>query len=67
MKTLIHGAVGPYRAAAGVETPVRLGLDSEVVITELHGKYYEQTRVGNLYHACMTAGVIFSRSGCNSR
>lgn len=59
METLIKGAVGPFRAAPGVETPIRLGQDSETVVMEIHGKYYEQTRLGNLFFACMTAGVIF--------
>lgn len=59
METLIKGAVGPYRASSGVETPIRLGQDSETVTMEIHGKYYEQMRLGNLFIACMTAGVIF--------
>jgi hypothetical protein len=59
METVARGAVGPFRAAAGVETPLRLGQDSELVVTELHGKYYETCRLGNIFFACMTAGVIF--------
>lgn len=59
METLIKGAVGPYRAGSGVETNIRLGQDSETVVTELHGKYYETSLRGNVFHATMTAGVIF--------
>ena len=59
MQTTVKGAVGPYRVASGVESPIRLGQDSETIVTELHGKYYESSLRGNVFHATMTAGVIF--------
>lgn len=59
METVARGAIGPFRGGPGVETPLRLGQDSELVVTELHGKYYETCRLGNIFYACMTAGVIF--------
>jgi hypothetical protein len=58
MDALIKLISGAFRASPGVETRGRSGLDSELVVTELHGKYYEVCRLGNIFFACMTAGVI---------
>ena len=64
METLIKGSVGPFRGSDGVDTPLRLGRDSELIVTELHGKYYEQSLRGNLFHATIdTAGVALAVAG----
>lgn len=49
MEQVVKGTIGPYRGREGTDTPVRLGIDSEVVVTELHGKYYETAFRRNLY------------------
>lgn len=43
----------------GIEAAMRQGRGGEALVTELHGKYFEQTYRGNVFWACMTAGVIF--------
>jgi hypothetical protein len=49
MSALLNGVVGPsrYGKGTGETIPVRLGPSGEVA--ELHGKYFEQARSGNLY------------------
>jgi hypothetical protein len=41
---------------------MRLGRGGEQIVTELHGRYYEQTNRGNIFtaHAIVTAPVIYT-------
>jgi hypothetical protein len=55
----IESQVGPELMSDGASTALRLGRTGEQIVTELHGRYYEQTVRGALYWATMTAGVIF--------
>ena len=59
MSIQIQAQVGPQVVADGSATIPRLGKTGEQVAVELHGKYAEQTYRGNVFWACMTAGVIF--------
>lgn len=63
---LTEGTVGPQVIADGVQANVRLGKGAEVVVTELHGKYYEQSYRGNIFWATMPAGVIFPAAGATA-
>jgi len=58
MITEIQGQVGPQTGSDGVIMTSRFGKTGENIVTELHGKYAEQTYRGNVFWACMTAGVI---------
>lgn len=55
----IIGQVGPQVLTDGVTAQVRQGKGAELVVVELRGKYAEQTYRGNVFWACMSAGVIF--------
>jgi hypothetical protein len=55
----LEGQVGPQTLQDGARNEVRLGRLGATIVTELHGKYLEQSLRGNVYSACMTAGVIF--------
>ena len=55
MATLIEGQVGPQTAFDGMETPPRLGKSAEQIVTELHGRYYEQVYRGNVFFAAAQA------------
>lgn len=61
-----EGVVGPQVVADGALTDFRVGKGGEQLVTELHGKYYEQTARGNVFWACMTAGVIFPAPGATA-
>src|SRR5437870_6134728 len=64
---LIQGQVGPQVVSDGTETTPRLGRSSEVIVTELHGKYYESNFRGNLFHATIdTGGVALAVAGTAS-
>ncbi len=54
----IESQVGPQTQSDGVHASLRLGRTGEQVVTELHGRYYEQGVRGLIYWATMTAGVI---------
>lgn len=57
---LIQGQVGPASAqsvAAGATPAVRLGQQGDVVVSELHGRYYETTYRRAGYSASITTGV----------
>lgn len=59
----ITGQVGPSVNSDGVATePVRQTRTGELAVTEVHGRYYEQSRRGNLFlaRAIVTAPVIFT-------
>lgn len=55
----IQGIVGPVISSDTAGVRLRMGKAAEQVVTELHGKYAEQTYRGNVFWACMSAGVIF--------
>lgn len=58
----IQQQVGPQILSDGVSAIPRLGKTGENIVTELHGRYYEQASRGNLYvaHAIVTAPVIYT-------
>lgn len=58
MDVQVMGQVGPTLLSDGATAAFRQGRSAEQVITELHGKYAEQTLRGNTFWATMTAGVI---------
>ncbi len=62
MPQILGGTVGPQTNTGDGSTPpagLRQGRAGETVVTELHGKYYEQSYRGRVFWATMTAGVIF--------
>lgn len=52
--------VGPQQLADGSQAAPRLGNSGEVVITELHGRYYEQVKRGNVFLASNQAAQAVS-------
>jgi hypothetical protein len=56
------GKVGPQSGSDGTDTPMRLGRSGEQIVTELHGRYYEQAVRGKLFmaQAIVTAPVIYT-------
>jgi hypothetical protein len=54
----IQGQVGPQVVADGTTPTIRSEKSGALVVIELRGKYAEQTYRGNVFWACMTAGVI---------
>ena len=62
----LDGVVGPQVLQDGAPSAARLGRSSELIVTELHGKYYEQTYRGNIFWATMSAGVIFPAPGATA-
>ena len=59
MSIELDAVVGPQVLQDGVPNALRIGRLSELIVAELHGKYYEQTFRGNLFWSTMSAGVIF--------
>lgn len=57
MPLTIGGQVGPTVAGDNTYPPVRLGRTAEVVVGELHGRFFEQVSRGNVY-SIGTAGVL---------
>lgn len=57
-----QAAVGEQRLNDGSETRLRACRQGSQIVTELHGRYAEQARNGNIFmaHAIVTAPVIFS-------
>lgn len=62
MNTTIQGSVGPFRSSPGTNPTLRQGTDSELIVQELHGRYYEQAVRRNLFmaQAIVTAPVIYT-------
>lgn len=55
----VTGQVGPALIADGVTTqPIRQGRGADVIVSELHGRFYEQAYRGNLYSGGMTLTSI---------
>lgn len=52
----VSGQVGPQQLGDGVTTnPLRQGRLGDVIVSELHGKYYEQTARGNVFSLALAA------------
>lgn len=60
--SVLAGRVGAVRGGSGTNQSIRQGYDTDQIISQLHGRYYEQAANGNLFmaHAIVTAPVIFS-------
>ena len=58
---LIQSQVGPVAStqsiSAGVQSPLRAGNMGDVIMSELHGRYYENAYRRNLFTAASTAAV----------
>lgn len=55
---LMHGRIGPGQSADGVPQPIRLGKTLEQILSQLHGRFYENASRGNLFFASTAvAGV----------
>lgn len=58
MSELILGQVGPQGSNQdGYEGPFRLGKMADQIVSELHGKYYEQAYRGNMFAVANQAAV----------
>jgi hypothetical protein len=58
---IIQGQVGPtstQSAQPGATPPLRLGQLGDAVVSELHGRFYEQTYRGNFFRYGTTASTI---------
>ena len=51
---LLYGRSGQVLLPDGVEAPIRLGNEGQVLTTMLHGENYEVCKRGNLFHASTT-------------
>jgi hypothetical protein len=54
------GVVGHQGLADGVEAAPRLGNNGEMIVGNLHGRYYEQVKRGNVYGASNQAAQAVS-------
>ena len=62
MAQTIGGQVGPTLAADNTYPPLRLGRMGDVIVSELHGRFYEQTYRGQAY----SGGVATSALSANT-
>jgi hypothetical protein len=60
MDVIIQGRVGDISVGDGATPALRLGRDGNLIMSELHGRYFEQSFRGNLFVACQTAGVTIA-------
>ena len=60
MEVIIQGQVGPVIAGDSTSPAFRQGKTGELIVTDLHGRYFEQAYRGNVYVACQTAGVLLA-------
>lgn len=51
MAQTVGGQVGPALAGDNTYPPIRLGKLGDVIVSELHGRFYEQTYRGTLFSA----------------
>lgn len=58
----IHVEVGPQSKASadGTKSLVRAGRTGEIIVSDLHGRYVEQTRSGNMFSAANQAAQAVS-------
>lgn len=60
------GRVGVSRFPDGADADLQLGYNAEGIVTELHGKYYQNTLRGNSYmYSSAAAGVTLAALGNN--
>lgn len=52
---LVQGTTGPVNFGDGVNPPVRQGRQGDIIVSELHGRYYEQNYRNNVYFTGHTA------------
>ena len=60
MQTEITGQVGPQVAQDGANATARQGKSAELIVQELHGRYFEQVYRGNVYSAANQAAQAVS-------
>lgn len=58
MALQVLGDVGPQTLGDGVSAPFRLGRTGETIVQELHGRYYEAVKRGNVYVASTGAAGV---------
>lgn len=56
----LSGAVGPQQLSDGSQAAPRLGRNGELIVGNLHGRYYEQVMRGNVYGASNQAAQAVS-------
>lgn len=61
-----EGVAGPQILQDGKFQDLRLAKSGELVFTELHGKYFEQTYRGNVFVSSMTAAVALNTANNTS-
>lgn len=68
MPVIVSGLVGPAVLQDGAPSaPIRQGKTGEVVVTELHGKYFEQAYRGNVFTVAQAAaGVVMTTVGATA-
>ncbi len=59
---LTQGQVGPQVSADGTYPDVRLGRAAELIVQELHGRFYEQTYRGSVYSWGKTSTALSANS-----
>ena len=57
---LVQGTTGPVNFGDGVNPPVRQGRQGDIIVSELHGRYYEQNYRNNVYFTGHTAVAALS-------
>lgn len=62
---LIQGQVGPQIGSDGAYPVARLGKSGEVVVQELHGRFYEQNYRGNVYSDGLATVVAITAATYN--
>jgi len=60
MQTTIAGQTGPQILQDGTTQPIRQGKSGDVIVQELHGRYFEQVYRGNVYSAANQAAQAIS-------
>jgi hypothetical protein len=58
MPITVRGQVGPQVVGDGAEQSFRQGRSSELIVQELHGRFYEQVYRGNVYSNGMTTTAL---------
>ena len=57
---LVQGTTGPVNFGDGVNPPLRQGRQGDVVVSELHGRFYEQNYRNNIYFTGHSAVAALS-------
>src|SRR6267142_1907652 len=55
---LLNTQVGPTMSASTSQPPLRSGILGDAIVSELHGRFYEQAFQGNLYSNGITATAL---------